>query len=785
MTGSPDLREPQTISLISLADRFIEDHKRMPDRAFAFVLGAGASRSSGIKGAAQMVEDWVRLLYREATGHVDGDGKGWATATTLGIKAYDPKDPAASYSELYHRMYAHDPDRGFAYLEEQIQKSEPSFGYSVLAQIMDETRHKVVITTNFDNLVADALSIFGKTYPLVCGHESLAGFISPRVRRPLVVKVHRDLLLAPKSAPEDLGDLPQDFRKALTQLFGHYTPIVIGYGGNDGSLMGFLKSLPPRSVPGGVYWCYWKDGGAPPPEIRQFVASQNGCLVPISGFDETMLLLSEALGYEVPDQFLRDRAEERANRIGEQVLALKAKLAAEQRRTSRTPAESADPSDVIAPLSTQAPPPSSDSTPSGNEADALVDALKSTMRRTSGKLRWWQWEDRARAAATDDERDRIYQEALAALPDSAELLGNYALFVQTVRKDPDKAETYYLRALEADSEHANNLGNYAVFLKNIRKDPDKAEMYYVRALEADPGHANTLGNYASFLTNVRKDPDKAETYYLRALEADPGHANNLGNYASFLQTIRKDPDKAEMYYVRALEADPEHANTLGNYALFLKNIRKDPDKAEMYYLRALEADPEEKNTLGNYANFLLDVRKEPDKSETYYVRALEADPNHPNNLGNYANFLLVVRKHPDKAETYYVRALEADPEHPNNLGNYARLLLESGRFEEGLSMLDRACATPEAELPKPLAAELRMYAVCHRLPDAWRASLPGLKTLLVEDKVTTGDWDFSGVIASAKTRGHPAAEWLDPLAAVCAGTADASTLEGWEDWRKA
>lgn len=61
MTGSS---EPQTISLLSLADRFIEDHKRMPNRAFAFVLGAGASRSSGIKGAPQMVEDWIRSLHR-------------------------------------------------------------------------------------------------------------------------------------------------------------------------------------------------------------------------------------------------------------------------------------------------------------------------------------------------------------------------------------------------------------------------------------------------------------------------------------------------------------------------------------------------------------------------------------------------------------------------------------------------------------------------------------------------------------------------------------------------
>ncbi len=34
-----------------------------------------------------------------------------------------------------------------------------SLGYSLLAEIIQHTRHKVVITTNFDNLVADALAM--------------------------------------------------------------------------------------------------------------------------------------------------------------------------------------------------------------------------------------------------------------------------------------------------------------------------------------------------------------------------------------------------------------------------------------------------------------------------------------------------------------------------------------------------------------------------------------------------------------------------------------------------
>jgi tetratricopeptide (TPR) repeat protein len=102
------------------------------------------------------------------------------------------------------------------------------------------------------------------------------------------------------------------------------------------------------------------------------------------------------------------------------------------------------------------------------------------------------------------------------------------------RKDDARAEEYYLKALAADPNHANNLGNYASFLKNQRKDDARAEEYYLKAIAAEPNHANTLGNYASFLKNQRKDDARAEEYYLKALAADPNHANNLNNYVQFL-----------------------------------------------------------------------------------------------------------------------------------------------------------------------------------------------------------------------------------------------------------
>jgi len=50
---------------------------------------------------------------------------------------------------------------------------------------MADKQHKAAITTNFDNLIADALAIYTRALPLVCGHESLTGFIRPNLQRPL------------------------------------------------------------------------------------------------------------------------------------------------------------------------------------------------------------------------------------------------------------------------------------------------------------------------------------------------------------------------------------------------------------------------------------------------------------------------------------------------------------------------------------------------------------------------------------------------------------------------
>ena len=149
---------PSIWTITGLLDYFQETDDT-PDRRFAFILGAGASVQSGIPMAGHLVDSWLRELHARED-HERRPLAQWATAGTLGIPGFAHARAVESYSQVFARRFAGRPDEGHAYLERILQGRDPSFGYSVLAQILANTRHRVVITTNFDNLVADALAIY-------------------------------------------------------------------------------------------------------------------------------------------------------------------------------------------------------------------------------------------------------------------------------------------------------------------------------------------------------------------------------------------------------------------------------------------------------------------------------------------------------------------------------------------------------------------------------------------------------------------------------------------------
>ena len=287
--------------------------------------------------------------------------------------------------------------------------------------------------------------------------------------------------------------MEKGYSKALAEIFRLYTPIVIGYGGNDGSLMELLEKLRKKSIPGGILWC-WRTGDPPGQRIRDVVAKQGGTLIEISGFDEMMTLLEGPFGHVFNPEKLRERAAKRAQELTE----------AKERLTKK--AESGLSPSAIAGGSDERGSPPSLTAMASAESSAVLDALSAapastdiTGTKKNAVLPWWHWQNRINAAADLEEKEQLFNEGLQATHGAVPLLGNFANFLADQRKDYARAEEYYLKSLAADPNRAITLGNYANFLKTHGKDDAQAEEYYLKALAIDPKHANNLCNYVQFL----------------------------------------------------------------------------------------------------------------------------------------------------------------------------------------------------------------------------------------------------------------------------------------------
>lgn len=282
---------------------------------FCFILGSGASVESGIPTGGTLEYRWMACMLgdqedldgtkkystkdidelRKLAGHLEQEGKlkhpmqemktAYQEAKEKGQKALDSKFYFDLYTLRFHPHYRN----GYAYMERLMEQAHPSFGYHALARLLSDADKgcNLVITTNFDSLVEKALAIYTDTLPLVINHEALSNYIKANTRRPIVAKVHRGLFFDPLNSPEETTQLKGAWKKILNQVFWSYTPVVIGYGGGDHSLMDYLVN--DAELAHGIYWAY--RGELPDKRIQKLVKANDGCLVEIAGFDTLMLFL--------------------------------------------------------------------------------------------------------------------------------------------------------------------------------------------------------------------------------------------------------------------------------------------------------------------------------------------------------------------------------------------------------------------------------------------------------------------------------------------------------------
>jgi hypothetical protein len=255
---------------------------------------------------ADLSNPLVRALLQE---HIDAGG-------SL-PKAGAPDE----YATLFEVVWSSERDRQ-TFIDSKITGAKPSYGHLALATLMRAGKARLVWTTNFDPLVADACAqVYGGT-----GHLTTATPDAPHLakaaleleRWPLEVKLHGDFRSRRlKNTPDELRLQDEQLRRMFVDLAQRYGLIVVGYSGRDESVMSALEQalLGHSPFPAGLFWLH--RGEEPPlPRVCTLlksaadkVGSEVG-LVSVESFDEILRDLvrnSADLDTAALDAFVRER----------------------------------------------------------------------------------------------------------------------------------------------------------------------------------------------------------------------------------------------------------------------------------------------------------------------------------------------------------------------------------------------------------------------------------------------------------------------------------------------
>ena len=271
-----------------------------------WLLGAGASASAGLPTAIDMVWGFKQLLFisqRRVPSQAVADLSNPALRAQLQahVDSLEHLPPAGSpdeYAALFEEVYPAESDRKI-YLDTKMAGAKPSYGYLALATLMRAKQTRLVWTTNFDTLVADACAkIYDTTGSLTIADldtPDLAVEVIRDERWPVEVKLHGDFRSRRlKNTAEELRHEDVRLRKMLIDSCQQSGLVVVGYSGRDDSVMDALDEAAQRqgAFPTGLFWLH---RGEDPPLHRvvqlltQAVkAGIEAFLVPIENFDEAL-----------------------------------------------------------------------------------------------------------------------------------------------------------------------------------------------------------------------------------------------------------------------------------------------------------------------------------------------------------------------------------------------------------------------------------------------------------------------------------------------------------------
>ncbi len=249
---------------------------------FAVLLGSGLSRSAEIPTGWEITLDLVRRVAMAQDVAEQPDWAKWYREKT----GMEP-----NYSVLLEEI-ASSPDERRAILHRYIEPDEQdreegrkiaTKAHHAIANLVRAGYVRVIVTTNFDRLMENALREQGVEPTVVASADALAGAEPLTHSRCYLLKLHGDYKDARiLNTDQELSAYPEGYNRLLDRIFDEHGLIICGWSGEwDHALRAAFLRAPNRRYP--VYWGARGTLGSGAQELAMHRAAR---AIPITGADE-------------------------------------------------------------------------------------------------------------------------------------------------------------------------------------------------------------------------------------------------------------------------------------------------------------------------------------------------------------------------------------------------------------------------------------------------------------------------------------------------------------------
>ena len=560
---------------------------------FAFLLGAGASRQSGIPIAAEMIRYFKEqiILQRGPDGlKTDEEKERWLAEQDW------YRAEGSVYCKCFERFEPKEIGRQ-RYIESIIEKREPSFGYVVLANLMAQGFINTIITTNFDDLVYSACTTFTGIRPIVYAYGVMASEMRFTAQRPKILKLHGDYLYsALKNTGPELAAQDPNMLRQLRQVLSEYGLIVIGYAGGDTSVMNALSEISERQD---LYWCVRRGEKNLHENVQRLLREKGGYLVEIDGFDEMMNEVRRVVEFDV--RKMLGSIEERRSQLIKHLQDFDMKFSA----------------DIL-----------------GDIVDAAKNpTAEGKKEKDVSALDYFLQAYKAQEAKEYSEAETLYRKAIELDPGYATAYNNLGAVLRDSKRYAE-AETALRKSIELDPDNSLAYNNLGAVLGDLKRH-EEAETAIRKAIELDPDYATAYNNLGGVLRDSKRYAE-AEAVLRKSIKLAPGYAlayNNLGNVLGDSKRYAE----AEAVLRKSIELDPDYATAYNNLGAVLRDSKRYAE-AETALRKSIELDPDNSFAYNNLGNVLRDLNRH-EEAETAYRKSIELDPGYVHPYNNLCTLL--------------------------------------------------------------------------------------------------------------------------------------------------